>query len=79
VFFSFLLAILLTKITSINLATAFLSTAPGGLAEMGVTATIVDADLAMISGYQLFRIFFIMFIALPLLQWWIRRKVRLNQ
>jgi len=26
---------------------------------MDVTATIVDADLAMISGYQLFRIFFI--------------------
>ncbi|WP_347551094.1 AbrB family transcriptional regulator [Pseudalkalibacillus hwajinpoensis] len=72
--FSFLLAILLTQVTSITLATAFLSTAPGGLAEMGVTATIVDADLAMISGYQLFRIFFIIFIALPLLQWWVRKR-----
>ncbi|TLS36867.1 AbrB family transcriptional regulator [Pseudalkalibacillus caeni] len=72
--FSFVLAFLLTKITSIDLPTAFLSTAPGGLAEMGVTATIVHADLSMISGYQLFRLFFIIFVALPVLQWWIRRR-----
>ncbi|MCA0172517.1 AbrB family transcriptional regulator [Bacillus sp. RAR_GA_16] len=76
--FSFLIAIFLTNVTSLTLATAFLSTAPGGLAEMGVTATIIDADLAMISGYQLFRIFFIMFVVLPLIQWWIRRRVRMN-
>ncbi|WP_185819510.1 AbrB family transcriptional regulator [Salibacterium salarium] len=59
------LSYFLTNVTQMNMATAFLSTAPGGLAEMTVTGTGVGADLAMISGYQLFRILFILFLALP--------------
>ncbi|WP_286883132.1 AbrB family transcriptional regulator [Aneurinibacillus sp. UBA3580] len=73
VLFSLLLAFLLTLWTPMTLTTAFLSTAPGGIAEMGVTASMVHADLSMVSGYQLFRVFFVMFIVPPLLQWWIRK------
>ncbi|WP_026701248.1 AbrB family transcriptional regulator [Salibacterium aidingense] len=64
------LSYFLTSVTTMNLATAFLSTAPGGLAEMTVTGSGVGADLAMISGYQLFRILFILFLALPFIKWW---------
>ncbi|SFP85226.1 AbrB family transcriptional regulator [Salibacterium halotolerans] len=68
------MSIFLTSVTEMNMATAFLSTAPGGLAEMTVTGSGVGADLAMISGYQLFRILFILFLALPLIKWWFVRQ-----
>lgn len=71
---SLLLAWGLTIVTPMTLATGFLSTAPGGIAEMGITATLVHADLSMVSGYQLFRMLFILFIVTPFLQRWIRRE-----
>ncbi|MBN6186710.1 AbrB family transcriptional regulator [Aneurinibacillus sp. BA2021] len=74
VLFSLLLAFLLTLWTPMTLTTAFLSTAPGGIAEMGVTASMVHADLSMVSGYQLFRVFFVMFLVPPVLQWWLKQR-----
>jgi uncharacterized protein len=71
---SLLIALVLTAVTSMGLATAFLSMAPGGIAEMGMTAAVVQADLSMVSGYQLFRLLFILFIVVPLLQWWIKKR-----
>ncbi|MBL0388291.1 AbrB family transcriptional regulator [Tumebacillus sp. ITR2] len=59
-----------------SIATAFLSSAPGGIAEMGVTAHIVHADVSLVTGYQLFRIFFILFLVPPLLRRWIQRRSR---
>lgn len=76
VLFSLFLAYLLTKWTHMDIHTAFLSTAPGGIAEMGLTASLVHADTALVSAYQLFRIFFIMFLIIPLLQIWIKRNSR---
>lgn len=73
---SLVIAYVLTKWTPMNFTTAFLSAAPGGIAEMGMTASSVHADLSMVSGYQLFRIFFIMFGVLPIAQWWVRRRKR---
>lgn len=64
----------LTYLTGSSIATTFLSAAPGGMAEMGLTATLVHADLSMVSSYQMFRLFFIMFAVPPLLKWWILRK-----
>jgi len=56
--------------------TGFLSAAPGGVVEMGLTAELIGADLATVSSYQLFRLFFIMFAMPPLLRWWIGRRSR---
>ena len=75
VLFSLLLGWLLSQFSHMQTITGFLSTAPGGMAEMGVTAKMVDADLSMVSGFHLFRLFFIMFAMPPLLQWWVRRRV----
>lgn len=60
--FALSLAYVLHKIYSISLTTAFLCIAPGGLPEMGVTARIVNADVSMVAAFQLFRVFFILFI-----------------
>ncbi|MED2974900.1 AbrB family transcriptional regulator [Fictibacillus sp. B-59209] len=77
VLFSLGIAFLLSKWTPMDFTTAFLSAAPGGIAEMGVTASAVHADLSMVTGYQLFRIFFIMFAVLPLAQWWVRKRKKI--
>ncbi|MDN4072218.1 AbrB family transcriptional regulator [Fictibacillus terranigra] len=79
VLFSLLLAYLLSRWTPMDFTTAFLSAAPGGIAEMGVTASAVHANLSMVTGYQLFRIFFIMFAVLPLAQWWVRKRKKLTK
>ncbi|GIM48476.1 hypothetical protein DNHGIG_40250 [Collibacillus ludicampi] len=71
---SFLAGKFISFIYPVSLITAFLSTAPGGIAEMGVTAMEVHANLSVISAYQLFRLFFILFIITPFLKWWFQRR-----
>lgn len=61
--FSFLLsAILLGIEENISLLTAFIGLAPGGMAEMAILGQAVQADLTIITTYQLFRLLFILFI-----------------
>ncbi|HSP21233.1 MAG TPA: AbrB family transcriptional regulator [Planococcus sp. (in: firmicutes)] len=44
----------------------FLSAAPGGIAEMAITALATGGDVALITSFQLFRLFFILLIASPI-------------
>lgn len=74
VLFSFVVGYVLTLFQPMSITTAFLSVAPGGMAEMGLTATIVGADLAVVSSYQLFRILFILFIVPPFLKWLLMKR-----
>lgn len=67
--FSFAVAYLLTLLHPIQLSDAFLSTAPGGLAEMGLTAVQVHGNLALITAYQIFRLLFILLVVPLLLKW----------
>jgi membrane AbrB-like protein len=60
-----LIAALLVWVYPISLGTAFLSSAPGGVAEMGLTAISIGADLSIVTGFQMFRIFFILFNEYP--------------
>lgn len=55
----------------------FLSTAPGGVAEMAVTALAVEADVSIVTSFHLFRIFSILLVITPLMKWWLvdRAKV----
>lgn len=72
--FSLVLAVGLTWLYPLTLSTAFLSTAPGGVVEMGITGNMVGADLAMITGYQLLRLFVVLLLVPPLLKWWVTRS-----
>lgn len=65
---SFFLSILLTHQYDITNATSLLSLAPGGMDQMGIMAQEVHADLSMVTGYQLFRLFFIYFAVPPMLK-----------
>jgi membrane AbrB-like protein len=62
------LSFILTKLQRVSMSTALLSLAPGGMDQMGIIAHEVNADLSMVSGYQLFRTFFIFFAVPPLLR-----------
>ncbi|MBP1931221.1 AbrB family transcriptional regulator [Ammoniphilus resinae] len=73
--FSLLLGWLITLFYSMSLYTAVLATTPGGIAEMGVTAHEVNANLSMVAAYQIFRVLFILFLVPPFLKWFIN-KVR---
>ncbi|WP_172253268.1 AbrB family transcriptional regulator [Saccharibacillus deserti] len=65
---SFGLTVLLTKLQPVAPATALLSLAPGGMDQMGVIAHSIGAELSTVTGYQLFRTFFIFFAIPPLLR-----------
>ncbi|WP_135550363.1 AbrB family transcriptional regulator [Paenibacillus cymbidii] len=62
------LSALLAHMHHISAATAFLSMAPGGMDQMGIIAKEIDANIAIVSCYQLFRTWFIFFAVPPLLK-----------
>lgn len=71
---SLLSAWILTLLYPIDLATAFLSAAPGGTAEMAITAALIHADVSIVSGYQFFRMLFILLIMPYAFKWYLSRK-----
>ncbi|MDY0407088.1 AbrB family transcriptional regulator [Virgibacillus sp. 179-BFC.A HS] len=80
---SILISLFLTLLHPVSRATALLSLAPGGMDQMGIIAHAIGADLSIVSGYQLFRTFFIYFAIPPLLKllfkFMIRRRRRRKQ
>ncbi len=72
---SFGLGTILAAMTSLNLPTAILSVAPGGLIEMVLTATSVGGDPAVVSSLQLIRLLFIIIVVPPVLKWYFGRKL----
>lgn len=64
--FSVFIAYLLAKwLPAYPFLDFFLSAAPGGMAEMGITALAAGADVALITSFHLFRLFFILLLAAP--------------
>ncbi|PWW08593.1 hypothetical protein DFQ01_101316 [Paenibacillus cellulosilyticus] len=59
---------LLTQLHAISSTTAFLSLAPGGMDQMGIIAHEVNADISIVTGYQIFRTWFIYFLIPPILR-----------
>ncbi|HOG18256.1 MAG TPA: AbrB family transcriptional regulator [Syntrophales bacterium] len=72
--FTYLIGFALTFLTPATLLTSFLSTAPGGLSEVGVIGLALNADVAFIMAYQLFRLFSILLVVPPLLRWRFKLK-----
>ena len=68
-----------TKLYNLDLITMFISTAPGGIAEMGLTAMMVHADLAMVISFQLFRMLFVLLVGIPILKWVLNRRTRIRE
>lgn len=73
---SFGLGSLLAHFTTLDLTTAILSIAPGGLIEMVLTGAMIGADPAVISALQLIRILVIIIFVPTLLKWYFRNEVK---
>ena len=72
--FTYLVSLGLVAFTGADLLSAFLGTAAGGLAEMGVVALALGADIAFVLSYQLFRLFAILIVLPPILKWRFRAR-----
>jgi membrane AbrB-like protein len=59
----------LSRVTDDSIVTWFLGLAPGGLGEVAATALALNADVAQVTAYQLFRLFAILLIAPHFLRW----------
>jgi len=66
---------LFSQLTPITIATAFISMSPGGVSEMGLTAMMIDADLPTVVAFQLFRMLFVLIVAIPAMRWWLSRNI----
>ncbi|CAG7642887.1 hypothetical protein PAECIP111802_02917 [Paenibacillus allorhizosphaerae] len=77
--FSLALSFGFSLIQPISVVTAFLSTSPGGMTEMGVTASAVHADVSMVVAYQMFRILFILFIVPYFLRWALKGRLKTGE
>jgi len=71
--FTYMVSFGLTVVTPADLPSAFLGTAAGGVAEMGIVALALGADMAFVLAYQLFRLFTILLVIPPILRWRFRR------
>jgi membrane AbrB-like protein len=66
--FSMIAAFVLTCLHGVPYLTAFIAMAPGGMDQMGILAKEAHADLATVTSYQMFRIFFILFVVPPVIK-----------
>ena len=67
--FCYGITLVFRKFISIPENELFLSLAPGGVAEMSVTALSIHANVSIVASFHLFRILFILFIVSPLMKW----------
>jgi membrane AbrB-like protein len=68
ILFSMAAAFVLTSLHGVPYLTAFIALAPGGMDQMGILAQEAKASLAIVTSYQMFRIFFILFVVPPVLK-----------
>lgn len=64
---AFIMVYLFTLVSNHSINDLFLGAAPGGMSQIVLVAIETGADVAMISSYHIFRIFFILFLIAPLI------------
>ncbi|UEX91008.1 AbrB family transcriptional regulator [Staphylococcus ratti] len=74
--FVMVLGLKLFNTASIN--ELFLSAAPGGMSQIVLVALETGGDVAMISSYHIFRIFFILFIIAPLIHYYLSYRMKIQ-
>jgi membrane AbrB-like protein len=71
---SALFAIGLAHVTGIHAATLVLATAPGGVAEMAVTAKVLELGVPLVTSFHVTRIVLLLLCTGPLFGWLARRR-----
>jgi membrane AbrB-like protein len=73
---SALFAIGLARVTGIHPATLVLATAPGGVAEMAVTAKVLELGVPLVTAFHVTRIVLLLLCTAPLFRWLAQRRQR---
>jgi membrane AbrB-like protein len=69
-----LISYILNRYFHFTQVTAFLSAAPGGVAEMGLTAIVLHADVSTTVAFGTFRMFFVLLAVPPFLKRWLGKR-----
>ena len=69
---AFVMVYIISLVSDHSINELFLGAAPGGMSQIVLVAIETGADVAMISSYHIFRIFFILFLIAPLLKYYLQ-------
>ena len=64
----------LSWLTGLHPATLLLGTSPGGIAEMAITAKVLQLGVPMVTAFQVCRLVAVLVLAEPVYRWWIVRQ-----
>ena len=70
------LLLVLAGLTGLHPVTLMLATAPGGIAEMAITAQVLQLGVAVVTAFQVCRLVAVLLLAEPLFGWLERRRWR---
>lgn len=75
---AFVMVSIISIFTNHSLNELFLGGAPGGMSQIVLVAIATHTDVAMISSYHIFRIFFILFVVAPILGYILKHIKKTN-
>ena len=64
----------LSWLTGLHPATLVLGTSPGGIAEMAITAKVLQLGVPMVTAFQVCRLVAVLVLAEPVYRWLARRQ-----
>jgi len=76
ILFAFGLSYILENQQDMSFSTGFLSVVPGGLDQMGIIAASIQADVTVVTAFQLFRILFLSVFIIPFVKYVFSRDQR---
>jgi membrane AbrB-like protein len=66
-------AVVLAWASGLHPVTLMLATSPGGLAEMAITAQVLQLGAAVVTAFQVCRLVAVLLLAEPVYRWWVGR------
>mgnify|MGYP006191536157 CR=1 FL=1 len=64
----------MAQLTGLHPVTLLLGTAPGGIAEMAITAKVLQLGVPVVTAFQVCRLVAVLVLAEPLYRWWTARS-----
>lgn len=71
---AFVMVLIISTFSTHSVNELFLGAAPGGMSQIVIVALETGADVALISSYHIFRIFFILFLIAPALNLFLKHR-----
>ena len=61
----------MAEVTGLHPATMILGTAPGGIAEMAITAKVLELGVPVVTAFQVCRLVAVLMLVSPIYTWWV--------